>query len=77
MVVDKGLAAGETVVTEGQLRLAPDSRVAVRGGGRGPGGGRGGAEETPSGFGRKGGDGRGAPDTKGGASSGPGNRPEV
>ena len=77
MVVDKGLAAGETVVTEGQLRLAPDSRVAVRGGGRGTGGGRGGAEGTPSGFGRKGSEGPGAPDTKGGASSGPGNRPEV
>jgi multidrug efflux system membrane fusion protein len=78
MVVDKGLAAGETVVTEGQLRLAPDSRVAVRGGGRGPGGGPGGAQETPSGFGRKGkGGGPGAPDTKGGSSPGPGNRPEV
>src|SRR5581483_10729010 len=47
MVVDQGLAAGETVVTEGQLRLAPDSRVVVRdvrgvpGGGRGGRGGRG------------------------------------
>jgi membrane fusion protein, multidrug efflux system len=77
MVVDKGLEAGETVVTEGQLRLAPDSRVAVRGEGRGPGGGRGGAEGTPSGFGRKGRGGPGAPDTKGGAPSAPGNRPEV
>lgn len=53
MVVDQGLKVGETVVTEGQLRLAPDSRVVVRDGrgapgGRGPGtdggeGGRGGA----------------------------------
>ena len=77
MVVDKGLAAGEIVVTEGQLRLAPDSRVAVRGQGRGPGSGRGGAEGTPSGFGRKGKGGPGAPDTKGDAPSGPGNRPEV
>jgi membrane fusion protein, multidrug efflux system len=38
MVVDKGLEVGETVVTEGQLRLAPGSRVVVRdatkGGGR-------------------------------------------
>ena len=77
MVVDKGLASGEIVVTEGQLRLAPDSRVAVRGEGRGPGGRRGGAEGTPSGFGRKGKGGPGSPDTKGGVPSGPGNRPEV
>jgi multidrug efflux system membrane fusion protein len=39
MVVDKGLEAGEVVVTEGQLRLAPGSKVVVRdpakkGGGR-------------------------------------------
>ena len=40
MVVDKGLEVGETVVTEGQLRLAPGSRVVVRGpGGEGGGGG--------------------------------------
>jgi multidrug efflux system membrane fusion protein len=77
MVVDKGLAAGEIVVTEGQLRLAPDSRVAVRGEGRGPGGGRGGAEGTPSGFGPKGKGGPGRPGNKGDAPSGPGNRPEV
>jgi multidrug efflux system membrane fusion protein len=45
MVIDSGLEAGETVVTEGQLRLAPDSRVAVRDGRGAPGGGkRGGAE---------------------------------
>jgi len=30
LVIDKGLEFGETVVTEGQLRLAPGSRVAVR-----------------------------------------------
>ena len=42
MVVDSGLEAGETVVTEGQLRLAPDSRVVVRDGRGGAGrGGRG------------------------------------
>jgi hypothetical protein len=38
MVVNQGLEAGETVVTEGQLRLAPGSKVVVRdgrGGGRG------------------------------------------
>jgi membrane fusion protein, multidrug efflux system len=40
MVVDQGLAVGETVVTEGQLRLAPGSRVVVRDG-KGPGPGRG------------------------------------
>ena len=41
MVVSEGLAVGETVVTEGQLRLAPGSKVVVRDG-RGGGGGRGG-----------------------------------
>ena len=39
MVVDEGLQLGETVVTEGQLRLAPGSRVVVRDAG-GRGGGR-------------------------------------
>jgi multidrug efflux system membrane fusion protein len=37
LVIDKGLAAGETVVTEGQLRLQPGSRIQTkdgRGGGR-------------------------------------------
>lgn len=50
MVVDKGLEVGETVVTEGQLRLAPDSHVVVRDGRGGPGGrGRGGSKgETSS-----------------------------
>jgi multidrug efflux system membrane fusion protein len=32
LVVEKGLQAGETVVTEGQLRLAPGSRIQVRDG---------------------------------------------
>ncbi len=39
MVVSEGLAVGETVVTEGQLRLAPGSKVVVKGrqrGRRGP-----------------------------------------
>ncbi len=40
MVVNEGLSAGETVVIEGQLRLAPGSKVIVRDG-RGGGGGRG------------------------------------
>jgi len=39
MVVDKGLEAGEIVVTEGQLRLAPGSKVVVRDGSQ-KGGGR-------------------------------------
>src|ERR1039457_2426921 len=44
MVVDQGISAGETVVIEGQLRLAPGSKVVIRdarGGGGGGGGGRG------------------------------------
>jgi len=56
LVIASGLRPGETVVTEGQLRLAPGSRVQLRDGpggfpggrqggrgpgGRGPGGGRG------------------------------------
>jgi multidrug efflux system membrane fusion protein len=40
MVVDQGLSIGETVVTQGQLRLAPGSRVVLPGG-RGGRGGRG------------------------------------
>ena len=32
LVIDKGLEAGETVVTDGQLRLQPGSRVQFRGG---------------------------------------------
>jgi|SRR5579871_910751 len=58
MVVDSGLAPGEVVVTEGQLRLAPDSRVSVRDangrGGRGGQGGDGAAPEGKQGRGRKG-----------------------
>ncbi len=62
MVITSGLQAGETVVTEGQLRIAPGSKVVVRdsngrgggGGGRGAGrqGGQGGApnsEAAPAG----------------------------
>ncbi len=42
MVVNEGLNVGETVVIEGQLRLAPGSKVVVRDGrGGGGGGGRG------------------------------------
>ncbi len=51
LVINKGLQAGEIVVTEGQLRLGPGSRVQVgegrggRPGGGGPGGGGGGRPE--------------------------------
>jgi len=47
LVIDKGLAAGETVVTEGQLRLQPGSSIQTkdgRGGGRGARGGDGGGD---------------------------------
>jgi multidrug efflux system membrane fusion protein len=40
-VIGSGLAAGEVVVTDGQLRLTPNARIAQRGAGAG-GGGRGG-----------------------------------
>ena len=30
-VIDKGLEAGETVVTDGQLRLQPGSKVQIKG----------------------------------------------
>src|SRR5262249_3425862 len=51
-VIEKGVKPGETVVTEGQLRLEPGSRVttATGGGGTGGRGGRGGR----SGGGRRG-----------------------
>ncbi|MBV9745668.1 MAG: efflux RND transporter periplasmic adaptor subunit [Acidobacteriia bacterium] len=75
MVVDKGLEAGEVVVTEGQLRLAPDSHVAIRNGR----GGRG-ADATPSGFERKGRNG-GNPEANKGeypdSKSGSGGRPQI
>jgi membrane fusion protein, multidrug efflux system len=41
IVVDKGLKSGETVVTEGQLRLEPGSRVTTDPNAAGGGGGRG------------------------------------
>ncbi len=52
LVIDKGLEEGETVVTEGQLRLAPGAQVAIRDANN-PGGG------PPGGGGREGGRGRG------------------
>ena len=54
MVLDTGLQPGETVVTEGQLRLAPGSRVVVRDG-RGGGGPRGGGQKGAGGDGSRGG----------------------
>jgi multidrug efflux system membrane fusion protein len=63
MVIQSGLEPGETVVTEGQLRLAPGSRVALRDGrGRRGGGGEGRGGEGRGGEGRSGearGEGRG------------------
>jgi multidrug efflux system membrane fusion protein len=46
MVVRQGLEGGETVVTEGQLRLVPGSHVTVRSGRGGPGGGPRGGSHT-------------------------------
>jgi multidrug efflux system membrane fusion protein len=58
-VVQKGLKAGETVVTEGQLRLEPGSRVTTdlsgRGAGAGGGRGRGGRGGNRGGSGGEGG----------------------
>ena len=80
MVIDKGVQAGETVVTEGQLRLAPGSRVQMSGangpggfggGGRDGGGdgkapeGKGGEGKGSEGKGRRGGEGKGGFEGKG------------
>jgi multidrug efflux system membrane fusion protein len=40
LVIDRGLTIGETIVTEGQLRLAPGSRVLLPGDRKRPDGGR-------------------------------------
>jgi len=60
VVVEKGLQAGQTVVTEGQLRLEAGSRVQVGDGRSGAGGGRGRS-------GRGGGNGNGGSRGNGGA----------
>jgi len=63
LVIEKGLEVGETVVLEGQLRLAPGSRVQLPGEGRGgsgvqgSGSGTGGQRGDPGG--QRGGRGRG------------------
>jgi multidrug efflux system membrane fusion protein len=54
LVIDKGVQAGETIVTEGQLRLAPGSRVQMGGAG-GFGGGRGAGGANADGEGKAGG----------------------
>ena len=51
VVIEKGLKPGETVVTEGQLRLEPGTRVTTERGGAG-GGGRGGGGRGGQGRGR-------------------------
>jgi multidrug efflux system membrane fusion protein len=79
MVIESGIQPGDTVVTEGQLRLAPGSRVMVRdgrGGGRGRGaaeggGGRGG-EGGREGRGGEGGDKQGGGRDSGGREGGGG-----
>jgi multidrug efflux system membrane fusion protein len=48
LVINSGVEAGETIVTEGQLRLAPNSRVQI-GEGRGRGGRGGGGDGAPRG----------------------------
>ena len=49
LVVETGLNKGETVVTEGQLRLAPGMKVMVRQPGQGPGGPGGGGRRKQKG----------------------------
>lgn len=79
LVITKGLEAGETVVTEGQLRLAPGSRVILpEGNGRGKrskGGEAGGDQPSPDGGGEKKGAGkREGTNTTGDASAEPAKR---
>jgi multidrug efflux system membrane fusion protein len=73
-VIDKGVNVGDTVVTEGTLRLIPGARVAVRerpaGGGRGGPGGSVGTGAGPGGPG--GGTGRPGSEARPGGAPGPG-----
>jgi membrane fusion protein, multidrug efflux system len=59
VVIGQGLKAGETIVTEGQLRLEPGSKVKQGGqnDGRGGGGGRNGGDGRSGAGGRRGGNG--------------------
>jgi len=71
VVIQKGLASGETVVTEGQLRLEAGARVTTDLSGRGaPGGGRGG--RGGRGGGQGGGGNRGQNGNQGGGQGGGG-----
>jgi multidrug efflux system membrane fusion protein len=47
VVVAEGLAGGETVVTDGQLRLVPGAKVAIKNAGAGEGAIAGAQEATP------------------------------
>jgi multidrug efflux system membrane fusion protein len=71
LVIAQGLQPGEIVVTEGQLRLAPNSRVQIRDGSGRPGPGGSGGPGGPGG-GRQGGRGPGGRGTGG---RGPGGSP--
>jgi multidrug efflux system membrane fusion protein len=71
MVIESGLEPGETVVTQGQLRLAPGSRIVVRDANSGGGGreGKGGGREGKGGGRRGDGGGKEGPPTGGGSKS--------
>jgi multidrug efflux system membrane fusion protein len=72
LVIDKGLEAGETVVTEGQLRLQPGSRIQTKDG-RGGGGRNGGRQTGANSAGPAGSDGGASPESaasKGGFKNG-------
>ena len=71
MVVESGLEPGETVVTEGQLRLAPGSRVVVRDGRGGGGGGQRGGGPRDGGGGPRGGGQKDGGGRQGGEDGGP------
>ncbi len=60
LVIAKGLAEGETVVTEGQLRIAPGLKVNPRAPGAGGGGRKGGAGGAGGGAGGGKGEGKGS-----------------
>jgi multidrug efflux system membrane fusion protein len=68
MIIVRGLAAGEEVVTDGQLRLTPGAQVSIaqRGSGPGTAGATGGAQD-----GGRAGRGRGGPSTGSGQGRGP------
>lgn len=71
LVIESGLSDGDIVVTEGQLRLAPGSRVQMRGEG-GPDGGRRGGGRGQGGQGGQGGGQAAAPDASGTPAAAPG-----